>query len=74
MEGFGFWGFNTAEYRREIRFPHEFQKLGALGNIEGGFTGKLKGIATLLLPFNQLRQKVCHRSAIANKIVIDKIH
>ena len=58
----------------KIGLAHLLEDLRPLGDVERRLAGEPHDVAGLLLPFDQMRQQVERRLAVADEIVIDEIH
>jgi hypothetical protein len=57
----------------ESGLAHLLEDFRALGDVERGLAGQPRGIASLLLPFDQMWQQVQRGLAVADEIVVDEI-
>ncbi len=57
----------------KIGLAHLLQDFGPLGDVQRRLAGEPHHVAGPLLPFDQMRQQVQRRLAVADEIVVDEI-
>ena len=74
LQRVGIGRLDAAEHRDEERLAHLLQNFGPLGDVQRRLAGEPHHVAGPLLPFDQMRQQVQRRLAVADEIVVDEIN